>query len=248
MRILLFTLSLLLLAAAPARAGKTVLFDQGHGQKFTIDKGGKLDLSTLAHVFIAEKWTPRINASPFTDAALKGVDAVVISGAFQPITAGEIGVLKRYVEGGGALCVMLHIGPPVIDLLQALGIAVSNGVIRDPELNFKAAKLAPHPLVRGLKAMSVYGGWALLNEAPDAVGVAATSEAAWVDLNGDKVFGPGDAKQSFDVAIAGKLGAGRFAVFGDDALFQNQFLVGDNAALAANLARWLKPAPADQGI
>jgi hypothetical protein len=33
-------------------------------------------------------------------------------------------------------------------------------------------------------------------------------------------------------------------VFGDDALFQNRFLDGNNRVLAGNLARWLQPVPA----
>lgn len=250
MRTLLLILVCLGMPALVAHAAeKVVLFDHAHGQKFTIDKGGRLDLTTLAHVFIEQKWTPRINDRPFTDATLRDADAVVISGAFQAVAPGEIAALKRFVERGGALCVMLHIGPPAADLLQALGVAVSNGVIREQgSTDFKATKLTPHPLTKGIGQVAIYGGWALLNEAEHSLGIAATTPHAWVDLNGDQTFGPGDAKQAFDVIIAGKLGAGRFAVFGDDAIFQNQFLKGDNAKLAGNLARWLKPPPADKGI
>lgn len=238
-----------LLPLTAQASGKIVLFDQAHGQKFTIDKGGRLDLTTLAHVFIEHKWTPRINDRPFTDATLHDVDAVVISGAFQTVAPAEVAVLKRFVERGGALCVMLHIGPPAAELLQAFGVAASNGVIREQgSTDFKVTKLTPHPLTRGIGRVAIYGGWALLNEAAQGVGIAATSPEAWVDLNGDKQFGAGDARQAFDVAVAGRHGAGRFAFFGDDAMFQNQFLRGDNAKLAGNLARWLKPAPADKGI
>lgn len=42
------------------------------------------------------------------------------------------------------------------------------------------------------------------------------------------------------MVVAGSYGKGRFAVFGDDAIFQNRFLDADNRKLAANLARWLK--------
>ncbi|HXQ23784.1 MAG TPA: hypothetical protein VN812_19045, partial [Candidatus Acidoferrales bacterium] len=53
---------------------------------------------------------------------------------------------------------------------------------------------------------------------------------------------PGDAVQSFGVLVAGQLGLGRFAIFGDDALFQNQFLMGGNVVLARNLVAWLTQA------
>jgi len=44
------------------------------------------------------------------------------------------------------------------------------------------------------------------------------------------------------VAVAGRSGKGRFVVFGDDAIFQNKFLTGDNLVLGRNLASWLAPA------
>jgi len=43
----------------------------------------------------------------------------------------------------------------------------------------------------------------------------------------------------FAVVVAGKLSSGRFVVFGDDAVFQNKFLTGDNLILGRNLAAWL---------
>jgi hypothetical protein len=45
---------------------------------------------------------------------------------------------------------------------------------------------------------------------------------------------------SVGVIVAGELGAGRFVVFGDDAIFQNKFLDEQNRRLAKNLARWLQ--------
>ena len=38
-------------AAAGPAAATTVLFDQGHGQRFVADRDGELDLSGLAGVF-----------------------------------------------------------------------------------------------------------------------------------------------------------------------------------------------------
>ena len=49
----------------------------------------------------------------------------------------------------------------------------------------------------------------------------------------------GDAGGPFTVAVSGTLGAGLFAVFGDDAIFQNRYLDEDNGRLAANLSGWL---------
>jgi len=70
--------------------------------------------------------------------------------------------------------------------------------------------------------------------------IASTSPKGWVDLNGDKKLSTGDVVQAFGVVVDGARGAGRFVVFGDDAIFQNKFLDQQNLRLAHNLASWLK--------
>ena len=51
--------------------------------------------------------------------------------------------------------------------------------------------------------------------------------------------------QSFSVLVSGPHGSGELAVFGDDAMFQNRFLTGQNLELAHNLAAWLSAPGAD---
>jgi hypothetical protein len=80
----------------------------------------------------------------------------------------------------------------------------------------------------------------LTNSAPSTRIIASTSPRSWVDLNGDGRLSKGDVMQSFGVVAAGELGAGRYVVFGDDAIFQNKFLDEQNGQLAKNLSRWLK--------
>ena len=243
--ILLLLTLLWLPVQAQAAPPKIIVFDQAHGQQFQIDKTGKLDLSKLGAVFRQQNWRVQTNTQPITAAVLAHADALVISGPFKAITTAEIDAILRFVRGGGTLCVMLHIGPPASDLLHALNVTISNGVIRELEnviqedsLNFEVISLPKHPLTQGLKRFSVFGGWALLNEG-HAKTVARTGSKAWVDLNYDGKYTAGDAVQSFDVVLAGKEGKGRFVVFGDDAIFQNQFFQKNNLTLGKNLVRWL---------
>ncbi|MBW2217328.1 MAG: DUF4350 domain-containing protein [Deltaproteobacteria bacterium] len=239
----------LLISVNPLSAGtqKTVLFDEGHGQKFLIEQNGTLDLSGLSAIFKNEGLRVKASKGKITDEVLTGVDALVISGAFMPVTPPEIAAVIRFVEKGGRLCIMLHIGTPVADLLHKMNVSISNGVIReqknqikDNPLDYYVTELKPHALMRGVKRFSIFGGWALLNTKENAEIIAQTSEKAWVDLNGDNQLNKGDAVQSFGVVIAGKWGAGHFVVFGDDAIFQNKFLIEENALIGKNLARWLK--------
>jgi hypothetical protein len=232
--------------ASFAAAPPLVLFDEGHGQRFVAGGDSPLDLSSLSKIFRDQGGQVRSHAGPLTEASLAGASALIISGAFQPLTAAEIAVVTRFVETGGALAVMLHVGPPLAGLLNALGVNFSNGVIREQEntiegqpLDFQVSRLLDHPLFDGLERFQMYGGWALLSVAPRAQMIAWTGPRAWIDLNGDGKPSAGDAMHAYGVVAAGTAGAGRFVIFGDDAIFQNRFLGDDNRELAANLGRWL---------
>lgn len=245
---LLMLLGLLLCASSVAAGGPVVLFDQGHGQHFLAERTDPLDLSTFAGLFTERGNVVRSAAAPLSDAALAKVDILIISGAFAPLSVAELDAVDHFLARGGRLAVMLHIGPTLAGLLERLGVLHSNGVIRDAEhtvdgnpLNFRATRFAPHPIVDGLKWFNLYGAWALSADRPPALEIAGSSPHSWVDLNGDKQLGKEDVVQSFGVLVAGEKGKGRFAVFGDDAIFQNQFIDGENLALARNLVGWLQP-------
>lgn len=234
-------------ARSAGGAGKpVVLFDESHAQKFLAGQNGPLDLSGLSEVLHDRGFEVRGTDRELSSDNLTGVAALVISGPFKPLSPAEVDAVLKFVENGGRLCVMLHIGPPVAELLNKLQISISNGVIFEQEnviddnrTNFRVNKLAGDELTRGLQEFAVYGGWALLNRSEKTRVVAQTSPRAWIDLTGDGSFGNGDAMMAFVVALTGELGRGRFVVFGDDAIFQNQFFKDGNLQLARNLADWL---------
>jgi len=235
-------------AAEAAPHEPLVLFDEAHGQRFLVGAEGPLDLARLGDAFRGEEARVDHLVAPFSAESLAAADVVVVSGAFAPVLETEQDALLAYLDRGGSLAVMLHIGPPVAELLRRLEIAISTGVIRESDgvlhgnpIDFRVTQLVPHPLTSGLTGFALYGAWALLPESPRHVALARTQGHAWVDLNHSDRFDAGDAMQSFVVAIAGTRGEGRFVVFGDDAMFQNQFLAEgrENRKLATNLASWL---------
>lgn len=240
--------ALLLVAVAPvAVAAPVVLFDQGHGQRFLADKDGPLQLSSFAGILKEEGYDVRIGTTPFSAESLAGVDALVISGAFASLQPAETEAVLAFVARGGRLALMLHIPMPVEDLLHLLEVDYSNYVISEQEnvidgdrRNFRIRNLVSHPLFSSLDSFSLYGGWALMSIGNRSRVIATTSEKAWVDLNGDGHLSQGDAVQPFFMAMDGMREAGRFVVFGDDAIFQNKFLDQQNRQLARNLASWLK--------
>jgi len=235
------------LSLSGAIAAPLVLIDQSHDQRFLIEKEEPLHLSLFASILKGEGLLVKSSTDPFTDESLKGVDAIVVSGPFKVIDPQEVDVLLRFLERGGRLAVMLHIGSPFADLLRHLEVDFTNYVLYEQEniiendpRNFRILTKNKEPLFAGLDHFSLYGGWALMNTAPSSRIIAATSSKGWVDLNGDKKLSNGDVVQAFGVIAAGEFGAGRFIVFGDDAIFQNRFLDESNRQLARNLARWLK--------
>lgn len=242
--------ALLLLMVVPAVAdeGKpVVLFDQGHNQRFLVERDDPLHLSKLGATFGSAGFMVASTATPITPETLATVRALVISGPFTTLKSEEIDTIVSFVERGGNLAVMLHISSPLSMLLDRLGVVVSGSVIheqeniiKDLDLNFRVKRFEANDLVASLDYLSVYGCWALLNSGAGTSVVAATGDKAWVDLNGDKKLTEKDAMQSFAVVVSGKAGAGKFVVFGDDAMFQNEYLDESNAKLAANLAAWMK--------
>jgi len=247
---MLFLPLLALAVSLPAAAAEkpVIVFDRGHGERFFIGEKGDLHLSSLAGVFRSSGFEIRESEGEFSAASLSGIDAVVLSGPFTAISAAEADLLAGFVEKGGRIAVMLHIAPPAVPLLQRLDVLASKGVIHEQEnlidgreTDFMVRDLTTHPLTAGIKSFTAHGVWALKNESKTGTAVARTSPKSWLDMDGDGKLSKRDIIQAFEVAVAGTYGKGKFAVFGDDAIFQDKFLAEGNLTLAHNLAEWMKP-------
>lgn len=245
-RIFLLSLVVFSVTATQSFASPLVLFDEAHRQVFTIGKNGPLDLSSLSALYKDEGVTVRSAVDPLTADSLKAVDVLVISGPFAPLDSDEINAVTQFVENGGGLAVLLHIAPPLGDLLHRLDVDFTNGTLREVKqviggnpLDFKVDDFADHPVTQGLESFSLFGSWALRGTAAHVVSLAQTSKHSWVDLDRDNRPTQADAMQKFTVMVAGELGQGRYVVVGDDAVFQNRFLDESNRQLATQLMEWL---------
>ncbi len=122
---LFLALFCLFLAPVHGSAGPLVLFDQSHGQRFFIEKNRPLDLSGLAVLFVDQGATVKVSRAPLTGKTLRDVDVLIIAGAFAPIRKAEIEAIAEFLERGGKLAVMIHIGKPFHGLLERLGVGIS---------------------------------------------------------------------------------------------------------------------------
>lgn len=242
----LLVMGILLWAGNVAATEKVplILFDQGHNQRFLIEEKGDLHLSKLADAMRATGVQAASSKKPLSEDALKDVSALVISGPFESLRPEEVEAVARFIEGGGRLAVMLHIGSPLAGLLSRLDLDSSNAVLHerrnivDTDGNFRVTNLSASPLFAGITHFSLYGGWAL-DPGKSAKSLAKTSSEAWADLDVNRVLSKGDIIGAFDVVVSGSLGSGSFVVFGDDAIFQNRYMDENNSRLASNLAGWL---------
>lgn len=82
-------------------------------------QNGPPDLSGLFGLFQGEGLRVKTSKGEITDRVLAGeVDALVISGAFLPVTPPEIAAIQRFLGKGERMGIMLCIGHPVADLLH----------------------------------------------------------------------------------------------------------------------------------
>lgn len=242
----LVVMGVLLWAGSVAAVEKAplVIFDQGHNQRFVVEEKGDLHLSRLADAIREQGALVASTKKPLSDDALKDASALIISGPFEALKPEEVEAVARFIEGGGRLSAMIHIGSPLAGLLARFDLDVSNAVLHerrniiDTDGNFRVTNLAASPLFAGLTHFSLYGGWAL-DPGKSAKSLAQTSSEAWADLDANRVLSKGDVIGTFNVVVSGSLGTGSFVVFSDDAIFQNRYLDENNSRLAANLAGWL---------
>ncbi len=243
----LITLFYLLLLPVTAMAGSpNLLFDQSHRQAFLAEGSGPLQLSGLAATFQRHNINVAVSTDQLTSSTLENFNSLVISGAFAPHSEAEIAAILEFLNRGGKLAVMVHIGQPLLPLLHKLGVDVGNMVIHEKpdqlrarSIDFTVTSFKQHPLTNGLKQFSIYGGWPLQVLEQQRQVLATSSPHSWIDTNQDQQLTTGDRINPFAVMISGDYGRGSFVVFADDAIFQNKFLQGGNKTLAENLAGWL---------
>lgn len=243
--LLLFMFIVFIGRATASESKPTILFDQGHNQRFLIEGKGDLDLSKLSEHMQAKGFNVNSTKGKLSDETFKNISGLVISGPFEALKSEEVDAVVRYVGNGGRLALMLHIGSPLSSLIAALDADHSNVVLHerknliDVDTNFRVTNLSVSPLFDGVTQFSTYGCWAL-EPGKNAVPIAMTSPESWADLDGDKKLSKGDVIGVFNVIVSGKYKEGNFLIFGDDAIFQNRYLDENNKKLASNLADWMK--------
>jgi ABC-type uncharacterized transport system involved in gliding motility auxiliary subunit len=155
-------------------------------------------------------------------------DAVVVAGPTRPFHPTEKDALKRYLERGGALLVMLdpRAATDLYDLLGEWGVDVGDDVVVDrvqglfgrPVSPF-AAEYPAHPITEGMREPTLFHVARSVQPKPEAAQALSvlvrTSAESWAERDVDGLFRDGqaaldekDLKGPVPIAVAGQLELG----------------------------------------
>ncbi|MEO1167300.1 MAG: hypothetical protein AAFW97_01180 [Pseudomonadota bacterium] len=262
--------------------GPLVLVDEAHGNYHTIDGNFQAFAELLRNDGLRVQGSDQpitvellenVDIFVIANALSGGHDAewhLPIPSAF---SAEEIAVLDQWVRDGGALLLIAdHMPFPgaAADLAEAFGVIFINGFARGPDpdtrtltFDLSSGLLADHPLIRGrndaegLDSVTSFTGHAfravtpveVLMRMPDDWVVLLPSEAWEFEDDTPRV----SARGLIQGAVL-RHGSGRFAVFGEAAMFTAQSRVRDgetvrvgmnspdapnNRQFVLNVMRWL---------
>ncbi len=243
MKRFLIVISILLLSVTLVSADSTILVDRYHDSdnwwgnpetsaRFLFD-----ELSEMGFNY-------RVNDVPFTDQSLTGVDIVLMWDPDNPFDSGEVDALKRFVENGGSVILLVSNEIGMIDatrdsinlFLEPFGIRVMKNIVDGSEgcCGMPVFRhFAEHPTTEDVFAISLYRP-ASLEIKENAFAITKESEYAYAigsePLSGEDVV----------VVAASEKGDGKVLVIGSSFIFDNG-KIGDlgNRDFAKNIFTWL---------
>lgn len=203
---------------------------------------GASDLRSVAGSEGAEV-TVALNASAYDAVEPNGTVAVLLS-PDDPYGPTDRRRLRSFARAGGTLVVAEDVDPDGNDILAAVGAdsRFDGGVVRDERHNYQspalpvATEVADDPATEGVEELTLNYG-TVVDPGDDATVLAATSEFAYVDRDGDGELSATEELATRPVVVAEPVGAGTVVAVGDPSLFVNAMLDRTgNRRLVGNLA------------
>jgi ABC-type uncharacterized transport system involved in gliding motility auxiliary subunit len=257
---------------------KKVYFLEGHNERLVSGQGvagaagvetaeGKEGYSRIAAALRNETYLvePLLLAS--RGEVPEDAAALVIAGPTRPLFDQEHQALRRYLERGGALAVLIdpRAQTDLFDDLRSFGVALSDDVVVDQAQSLFgratspfAASYAPrHPITEGLRESALFHmarSVVTLSEAEtDFETLVYTGDNSWAERDlegwvrrGSVSFDDGDLAGPVPLAVAGTprldppSAEARLVVFGDSNFASNEFVdTFRNKDLFLNAINWL---------
>lgn len=147
---------------------KTVCAVEGHGERDISDTQSEQGLAAAKKALEGENFEVRPLLLASVETVPSDCRVLLIAGPQRPFMAGETAAVDKFLQGGGALYVMLepNYGGPLLDLLKKWGAEAGNDIIVDRVLRlFEGETLglqpiintydADHPITRGFNKQTV---------------------------------------------------------------------------------------------
>ena len=209
---------------------KKIYFLSGHNERPIADTDGepataKETMGRAAEALRNETYLVESLAMASLGEIPEDADAVVVAGPTQPLFDHEIDALRRYVEGGGAVMVMVdpRARTNLYPLVQEWGAVLGDDVVVDQVRAIfnkatmpLAAQYAPeHPITANLFETTVFpmvrSIEVLADSDADLVNLVETGAESWAERNldgwrktGTTAFDAGDLAGPVPIAVAGR--------------------------------------------
>ncbi len=225
-------------------SGETVLVDYSHGEIFMPLDARPMGYSKFNSLFEDAGYNVDILDTKASYSKLKKAKAYIIAGSMTDYTEEEVESIKKYVNQGGKVIILVHVYPMQKNLLDAFGIKLGGIVAEKDNLgraqDFIARNITEHPITHGISEVSFYGAWGILNISRGN-SLVSTSPEAWLDRNMNGVRDKGEVSGSFSLVQLVSYGKGEVLVISDDAPLINKFITEvDNKKLGENIVNWVR--------
>jgi ABC-type uncharacterized transport system involved in gliding motility auxiliary subunit len=189
---------------------KKVYFLEGHGERPIADEAGAdaAGFSGAADALRNENYQVETLLLASRGEVPDDADVVVSAGPTRPFLPEETRALELYVEGGGAVLVMLdpRANTDIYGLLDGWGVKVGEDVIVDRVQGLFgrattpfAAQYATHPITEGIREVTMFHMARSVRARPgagDFVEIVLTGDESWGESDLDLFFSEGRAELS----------------------------------------------------
>mgnify|MGYP005749360129 FL=1 len=243
-----------------------VMFLEGHGERALAGTDSK-GLAQMAQVLERSGLALRSLNLVRTPAIPDNIALLVIAAPQQPLLAGEVGLIRQYVDNGGALLWLVEPGElqGLAPLAGQLGVGLPDGLLVDANQQLRSLLGMDHPAIIPVAAYGRHAATAGLevftlfpvarpveaqgSEAFEQQALLTTLSETWLEtgaLEGDVTFDeaagdrPGPLTLGLTLTRQVDDSEQRIAVIGDADFLANGFLGhGGNLDLATRLVNWL---------
>jgi len=226
-----------------------VLFDQGHGNFYSINPNDDYKYEVFANLLIENGYA--LDASynsqiTYEDMKPYAVFVLTLPG-FSPTAAEIMAIQKFVVEGGGLLLIADYdetYSRPSQELARIFTVILNEDVVTDSEhdlsgiahwVTYDRSNFSDHPIMQGVNTLQSYSSSSILPYSTDVL-IQSSSSAD-------------PANQA--VAVADTYGLGRMVILGDSNYFDDIYGLGssandDNRQFAVNIMNWLIDNPENE--